>query len=250
MNTILIGGTGLIGSHTIQLFSRFFPQDKLICPVRSIPKETSPSEIKNKKSQSSIEYVVFDFENEKSLQKLNWKNVDSIICTLGTTIKKAGSQENFEKVDYHYPLLFAKEANKQKIPFYSIVTAMGSDANSSIFYNRVKGRLEEELAKLELSHLSIFQPSLLIGERAEMRTGEEIGKFVSKVFPFGIFGIEKYRPIEGRSVALAILQKLKHGKEELAHQAKVKNTKKNSESAKVAIYESDAIQEISKGVDG
>lgn len=250
MNTILIGGSGLIGSHIISLFSSVFPDDKLICLLRSLPATESNATTANQKKNSNVETKLFDFENPQAIENLNWKNVDSVLCTLGTTIKKAGSQEQFEKVDYNYPLAFAQAAKKYKIPYFSIVTAMGADSKSAIFYNKVKGRLEEELAKLEIDHLSIFQPSLLMGERKELRPGEEIGKWVSMLMPFGLFGLEKYRPIEAGLVAKAILRKLKQDKETNKNQKvtfpnRVSPSKAKNKS-KLEIIESDAIAALGK----
>lgn len=245
MNTILIGGSGLIGSHIISLFPSVFPKDKLICLLRSLPEDESNPSASNQKKNPNVVSMLFDFENPQAIEKLNWKNVDSLLCTLGTTIKKAGSKQQFEKVDYAYPLAFAQAAKKHKVPYFSIVTAMGASSNSSIFYNKVKGKLEEELAKLEIDHLSIFQPSLLMGERKELRPGEEIGKWVSMLMPFGLFGLEKYRPIEGRQVAIAILRKLKQDKETNRNLKQTSPNKISPSKAKIKsqleIIESDAI---------
>jgi uncharacterized protein YbjT (DUF2867 family) len=107
--------------------------------------------------------------------------VDHLFCCLGTTIKKAGSKMNFRKVDHDYPLAFAAAAKKWGTTVFSVITSTGSNANSNIFYNRVKGELETNLKSLALNSTLIFQPSLLLGDRNEFRLGEKIGMGLAKL---------------------------------------------------------------------
>lgn len=228
MNILLIGSTGLIGSQFVENFPKFFPQGKLFCLLRKVVSS----------SNNYANFIEHDFNEKRQLESLPWDQINAIVCTLGTTIAVAGSKENFKKVDYQYPLEFAQAAKAHNIPIFSIVTAMGSDSNSKIFYNQVKGQLEEELSALEIPILNIFQPSLLIGDRKEIRTGEIIGKWVSNLVPFSFLGLEKYRPIEGKTVALGILTNLKENQTLLA------NTQYKSMQPRVHIFESDAISTL------
>jgi uncharacterized protein YbjT (DUF2867 family) len=89
---------------------------------------------------------------------------------------------------------------------FLLVTALGADATSSIFYNRVKGEVEEAVASVGLRALHVFRPSLLLGDRAEFRFGERVAQVVSRALPFVYSGpLARYRPIEARDVALAMV---------------------------------------------
>jgi len=136
-----------------------------------------------------------------------------VFCCLGTTIKTAGSQEAFLKVDYTYVIESARIAKSQGTPAFSVVSAMGANSKSGIFYNRVKGDMEEALQKIGFSSLLIFRPSLLIGERKEVRTGEVIGAAISNLFSFlFVSGLKKYKPIQGSLVAKSMLDHAKSRK--------------------------------------
>jgi uncharacterized protein YbjT (DUF2867 family) len=99
---------------------------------------------------------------------------DLYFCCLGTTIKAAGSKENFEKVDHAAIIDFAKIARAYDAKSFTLVSAMGANANSMIFYNRVKGRTEDDVRALGLRSLIIFRPALLAGPRREFRLAERV----------------------------------------------------------------------------
>lgn len=129
-----------------------------------------------------------------------------MFCCLGTTIKVAGSKEAFYKVDYTYVIESARIAKSMGVAGFSVVTAMGSNSKSRIFYNRVKGEVEASLQSLGFPSLQIFRPSLLIGERKEFRRGEKIGAAISSAFSFAfIKGLKKYKPVQGSLVAKSML---------------------------------------------
>lgn len=135
-----------------------------------------------------------------------WLGAD-VFCTLGTTIKKAGSQEQFRKVDYEYPVKLAEQAATNGADQYLIVTAMGSDTKSMFFYSRVKGETETRLRQLALPGLSIFQPSLLTGEREEVRRGEQLGEAAARRLSFVFKGpFRKYKPIAADTVAEGMIR--------------------------------------------
>jgi uncharacterized protein YbjT (DUF2867 family) len=130
---------------------------------------------------------------------------DDVYCTLGTTIKKAGSQAAFKKVDYEYPLRLGKIARQNNTQKFLIVTAIGSDARSPIFYNKVKGETERDLQSLGFPHLYIFRPSLLVGDRKEHRAGEKAAIAASSLFNHLLFGpLKKYRSIHVNVVAFSM----------------------------------------------
>ena len=125
-------------------------------------------------------------------------------CCLGTTIKKAGSQEAFRAVDHDAVLAFASAAKKAGVQRFLVVTALGSDARSRVFYNRVKGETEEALKTMGFESLVILQPSLLLGERAESRPGERAAIIASRVLAPLLRPLAS-RPIEARTVARAMV---------------------------------------------
>lgn len=191
--TVLIAGSsGLVGSHLLTLLLNNNSIDKIYALVRK----------KQDINHAKLEQVIFDFNNEESYKIL--PKVDVTFCCLGTTIKKAGSQEKFEQVDFQYPLLLAKNVSTFS---FNIVSAMGADKNSNIFYNKIKGKLEDELKKLNFGTLNIFQPSLLVGNRAEHRLGESIAIAIMPKLDFLLVGgLKKYRSIKAENVAKAMLK--------------------------------------------
>ena len=188
----IAGSTGLIGGYLLAKLIELNNIDSIIAPTRK-PIDYQNSKLINPK---------LDFGDINELEK-SMKDVTDVFCCLGTTMKVAGSKEAFEKVDFTYCLNLAIAASNAspKINFY-VVTAMGSDANSSIYYNHVKGKLENELSKLPLKSLNIFRPSLLMGNRKEKRLGERIGILLAHIInPLLIGPFKNYRGIEASKVA-------------------------------------------------
>ena len=155
-----------------------------------------PSEIKNPKLKS----VVINFDDiEAHAKELS---VQDVFCCLGTTIKAAGSRAAFYKVDYSYVLDVARLLKAQGAERFFVVSAMGSDKHSRIFYNQVKGEMEEALRALEFKSLHVFRPSLLLGQRKEFRMGEKIATQATKILkPVFLLGLKKFEPIEAAKVA-------------------------------------------------
>ena len=125
--------------------------------------------------------------------------VDQILCALGTTIKDAGSQEAFRRVDFDYPVAAAKLGLERGATHFLLVSALGANADSRIFYSRVKGEVENALRTLGYRSITIVRPSLLLGNRDQPRVGEEIGRRVGFLAP------GKYRPVQARDVAFALV---------------------------------------------
>jgi uncharacterized protein YbjT (DUF2867 family) len=195
---LLLGATGLVGGELLTLLLADPEYRQVTVLVRRNLSRTHPKLVQR----------VVDF---KDLSKAaDAYQVDDVFCCLGTTIKKAGSQEAFRVVDYTYPLESAKLAARQGAGQYLLITALGADAKSSVFYNRVKGEVEEAIGKLPLKGLHIFRPSLLLGNRQESRTGEKIAVAVMKPLGFLLAGpLKKYRGIQARTVAQAMLRTAK-----------------------------------------
>ncbi|HNP18294.1 MAG TPA: oxidoreductase [Fulvivirga sp.] len=193
---LLIGSTGLIGGQLLDLLLESDRYDQVTTLSRK------PIEKKNTKFVNQIA----DFSKLGSNPE--WFKVDDVFCCLGTTIKTAGSQEAFKKVDYEYPLETAKLAKEQGAKQYLIVTALGADANSKIFYNKVKGEVEDAISHLFFDTFHIFRPSLLLGPRKELRIGEKIGQVLFTVLGFLFIGaLKKYKGIHSIKVVRAMLAK-------------------------------------------
>jgi uncharacterized protein YbjT (DUF2867 family) len=163
MIAILIGGTGLTGSSLV----RQLLADPAITKVISVSRKSL--EISNPKL---AEVLISDLAELSSIEsKIRG---DLYFCCLGTTIKVAGSKENFEKVDHAAIVAFARIARAHDAKSFTLVSAMGANANSMVFYNRVKGRTENDVRALGLRSLIIFRPALLVGPRQEFRFAERI----------------------------------------------------------------------------
>lgn len=188
---LIIGASGLVGTALLQRL--------LASPAYGLVKVLvrKPLEITNLKLQT----ILFDFDNPDASKV----QADDIYCCLGTTIKKAGSKAAFRKVDLDYPVLIARLAKLNGATHFSIVTAMGANAQSSIFYNQIKGEVENKLKELNFESLLVFRPSLLLGNRQEVRFSEQVGASLMRLFKPLI--PQKYQGIEATKVAEAILQK-------------------------------------------
>lgn len=192
---IVIGATGLIGKELVGLLLAHPDYDEVTILVRRT------TGIKHTKLQEKI--INFD---QLANTDVFLKGAD-VFCTIGTTIKKTGSQEAFRLVDYTYPLTLAKMAKEQGANHFLIVTSMGANPNSKAFYPRVKGEVEDALRGLQLPALSIFHPSLLLGDRNEFRLGEKMASVISTgLLPIFRGPLRKIRPIHGKTVAEAMVQ--------------------------------------------
>ncbi len=121
---------------------------------------------------------------------------------MGTTIKKAGSQEAFKQVDYTLVVTVAEIMKQQGAEQFIVISSMGADKNSKVFYSRVKGEMEQALKEINYPCLRIIRPSLLLGSREEFRLGEKIGVILAPVLqPLMLGSLKKYRPVQAESVA-------------------------------------------------
>ena len=123
-------------------------------------------------------------------------------------MKKAGSKDAFEQVDLIAPIQMGKNAQTQGVKHMLIISAMGANPSSAVYYNRIKGTMEEKVATLSLPYVSIFRPSLLLGERQEFRLGERFGEIAMKLLkPVFVGPLKKYQAIEAKQVAFVMMQK-------------------------------------------
>ena len=212
---LIIGSTGLIGS---QLLNLLLDSNDYLKVITFVKRDTG---IKHPK----LTQYVIDFDKPETYKDLVVG--DDFFCTIGTTIKKAGSKKDFRKVDFEYPRQFAAFALQNKVQKYLIISSLSADANSGNFYLKTKGEIQDFLKDCNFESVSVLQPSLFLGNRTEFRLGEKVGAFFMKTLSFLLLGnLKKYKPIEGKTVAKVLL----------------KIAQKNNKGFK--IYESDAIQEI------
>lgn len=192
MHLLLIGSTGLVGSHVLELALKDSRVEKVTILVRRATPQLDPK----------INVQVVDFEHLPT--EASWWKADSVICTLGTTIKAAGSKEAFRRVDLDYPLMVAKVARDHGTRCYVLNSAMGADTHSNFFYNRVKGEVEERLTAMSFKSLTMVRPGLIGGERTEFRLGEEMAKAVVKVI--GPLLPKSFQMNEPSRIAKALLE--------------------------------------------
>ncbi len=135
-------------------------------------------------------------------------NADDVFCCLGTTIKIAKSKEAFEKVDLHYPIKIAQLQKNAGSKQFLVVSSMGANANSAIFYSRTKGLMEEGLQKIGFDSLYILRPSFIEGERKENRLGEKIGLILfSIIAPLLIGPLRNYAAVKASAIAACMVHK-------------------------------------------
>jgi uncharacterized protein YbjT (DUF2867 family) len=215
---VIVGATGLVGKELAKLILEDESYSDLTIIVRHPMKDLVHEKLREK---------VVNFELLEELD-VNFTGAD-VFCTLGTTIKKAGTKEAFRKVDYEYPLALGRIAKSQGSRQFLIITAMGASSSSYVFYNQVKGDVEEALKELKLPALKIFRPSLLLGKRSEFRIGEHISSVIFNVVsPVFIGPLKKYRAIQASSVAKGMIFAAK------------------KDDSGITIYESYKIQQMSE----
>ncbi|RAJ83287.1 uncharacterized protein YbjT (DUF2867 family) [Chitinophaga dinghuensis] len=217
---IVIGATGLTGTHLVSALLH----DGYYTHVRVLARKHAFN------PRPGLESIIVDYEDEATLKNL--LQGDVLFCCIGTTIKKAGTKENFRKVDFDIPVRCARIAHANGVKQFLVMSSIGANLYSRSFYLRTKGQLEAAIEGIGFASTSIFRPSFLIGQRQEFRFGEWISKYLIQLFYFLLQGRwKKYRGIKAATVASAM------------H----KIAKKNEPG--VAIYESDAIQEIGETPD-
>ena len=131
-------------------------------------------------TNSKLKQVVVDYEKLESYSE-HFK-VNCIFCCLGTTIRTAGSRDAFKKVDFTYVIESAKIGKAQGVKSFSVVSAMGANSKSRIFYNRVKGEMENALIVIGFESLQIFRPSLLLGNRNILEEGKKLALLFREFF--------------------------------------------------------------------
>jgi uncharacterized protein YbjT (DUF2867 family) len=188
---LVAGSTGLIGSQVLELLLASNRYDEVKALTRSDLSIQHPRLVQ----------VKVDFRRLEDVK--NALKANDVFCCLGTTMAKARSEEKFREVDYTYPLELARITAEQGAKQFLVISALGADKHSSIYYNRVKGDLEDAVSGVDFHAIHIFRPSLLLGPRTEHRPAEDAAKIFYRIFWFLL--PDKYKAIHSSKVAKAML---------------------------------------------
>jgi uncharacterized protein YbjT (DUF2867 family) len=187
---VIAGATGLVGGHCLRRLASAPEYSRVVALVRR------PSGVPQERMTDFDRLAPDDVEEGAD-----------VFCALGTTIKKAGSQKAFRRVDFEYPVALARLAEQRGSPRFLVVSSVGADPGSSNFYLRTKGEMEREIAALPFEAVHIFRPSFLIGDRQESRPGERIAIALARPLGFVLGGpLRKYRAITAECVAAAMVR--------------------------------------------
>jgi uncharacterized protein YbjT (DUF2867 family) len=188
----LLGATGLVGRNCLELLADDRAFERIVVVARRrFGEATAPR----------VEGHLIDFDQIEAHADIF--AVDQVICALGTTIKTAGSKERFRAVDYDIPTTAARMALKKGARHFLLVSSIGAAASSRFFYLRVKGELEDALRTLGFRSVTIVRPSVLLGDRGEVRFGEEVAKRFGSLIP------GRFKPVQARAVAQALVRSAK-----------------------------------------
>jgi len=193
-NALLFGASGFIGSCLLEELLNNAGYDKVTIVVRK------PLGI----SHPKLTMLIGDIQTLPALQPA--LVADDVFIAIGTTKDKTPDKTEYYRIDHDYPVLAAKIAKANGATSVAVVTAVGANADSGVFYLRLKGEIERDILALDFPHTLIFRPSMLMGERKEHRPLE---RFLIKVFrvinPLFIGRLNKYRGIEGKTIARAMI---------------------------------------------
>ena len=194
-SALLLGAGGLVGGHCLDLLLAHSTWNRVVVlGRRMLPRE-----------HPKLEQHVVDFDNlDGHTERFR---AEDVFCCLGTTIKQAGSEEAFRRVDFGYVTEAARIASNEGAEQFGLVSALGADARSRVFYNRVKGEAEDAVRALPFRSVHILRPSLLLGNRKEFRLGERIAEAATRpIGPLMRGPLRRFRPIPARAVAAALVR--------------------------------------------
>ncbi len=195
LQALVLGATGLVGGEVVRELLRSDAYGE----IRVLSRR--PMGLQHPKLTETI----IDFEELEASAEF-FGGVRDVFCCLGTTIRKAGSQVKFRKVDLEYPLRAAKISRQKGVTQFLAVSAMGADPDSRLFYNRVKGEAEQVLSVSGLTGVHLFRPSLLLGSRSDFRFAEAAGAWVMRgLDPLMRGRAAKYRAMPAATLARAMV---------------------------------------------
>lgn len=194
-SVIVIGATGLVGRELLKQLNQLEVCEKITAVVRH-------EDAQLRTLEKVQQFILDDF------LLLNDEDVNGYshaFSCLGTTLKKAGSKEKFYNIDYEINAHFA-DLFESTSTHYLLISAMGANADSKFFYNKVKGKLENHIQDLKLEHVSIVRPSLLLGDRSEQRTLEDMTQKLYQKLSHFVPNTFKYKPVTAAQVARTMLK--------------------------------------------
>ncbi len=196
----IIGATGLIGGHLVNQLQ----QDNSFDTIRVLVRR--PVQF----SQSKVEVKFVSFSDIESF-KLAIEGSNAVFCAVGTTQKKVnGDKEAYRKIDLDIPVNAARFCAETGGEQFLLVSSVGANSTSSNFYLKLKGEVENAILRQPIKRISIFRPSVLLGDRKENRPGEKIGQTLMQAFSFLLAGKRsKYKPIHAKDVAAAMIMSTK-----------------------------------------
>ncbi len=191
-SAIIFGSTGLIGSCLLQQLLKDDRYGEIKIFVRK------PSGITHPK----LDEFIIDFNKLDDYRNLI--KGDELFCCLGTTIKVAGSEAAFRRVDYEWVRWCAVSAYENHVKNFFVISSLGANADSKNFYLRTKGEMEKAVSAFNFNKTVIMRPSVLLGDRKEFRFGEAVGKFF--MILFSVFIPKRYKAIEAEDVVAAMIK--------------------------------------------
>jgi uncharacterized protein YbjT (DUF2867 family) len=202
---ILFGASGFIGSYLLGELLNNDDYEQVTIVVRKDLNIRHPK----------LKTVIGDFNSLPNLKES--MAADDVFITIGTTRKKTPDKKQYYQIDHDYPVLAAKMARENGAKTVSVVTAVGANAASGIFYVRMKGEVERDIIALDFEHTHIFRPSMLMGDREESRSLEKVFLKIWKIINPVLIGrrLKKYRGIDGKDVAKAMNNAVKREQQKL-----------------------------------
>jgi uncharacterized protein YbjT (DUF2867 family) len=216
---LMLGGSGLVGRTCLSTLL----QDNRYGKVVVLARRALPLE------NPKVQQIITDFS---AIGDLSFNPIDDLFCALGTTIRKAGSQQAFRSIDLELPLAAARRSLEFGAQQFILVSAVDANPQSRNFYLRTKGELEEKLRSLPFTAVHILRPSFLLGARDEPRFGESLGMGLAQLLQFALVGrLRCYRPIRAADVGHAMV-------------AAAKETNTKSQQPGSTVYEYDEIRQL------
>lgn len=188
----IIGATGLIGGHLVQLLS----VDGQFSRIRVIVRRPA-------QCAENVEMKIINFSDPDAFKKAI-AGSEAVFCAVGTTQAKVrGDKTEYRKVDYEIPVNAARFCAETGCPQFLLVSSVGANSSNSNFYLRLKGEVEDVISKIPIQSVSVFRPSMLTGKREEFRAGELLGKALA--IPLSFLFPANYKPISAFQVAESMI---------------------------------------------
>jgi uncharacterized protein YbjT (DUF2867 family) len=189
----IIGATGLIGNHLLELLQNDHDYSRIKVIVRRPVSFNHPK----------VQVAMIDFSDKEAFKSVI-SGSDVVFCAVGTTNQKMkGDKRAYREVDFDIPVNAASFCAETGCPHFAVVSSVGANPNGSNFYIRLKGEVEDRISRMNIQSISVFRPSLLLGKRQEFRLGEQIAKAIFK--PLSFLLPSKFRPIAAYDVARSMI---------------------------------------------